>query len=197
MVPSSPRSHFSRHPFAAPHLLAEEAEEARRHLCRIFGGGLSSNGAVTTYLQAVGGKHEDFLSCVACVCVRGLWSNCCHSITLPLISACEVHLRAKSVTRLRAVKCTGLCWHMDVECNGCQTSRGWADANQETGRTRARTIRITINLIQKVHGYFGSQLWVSQYKLIEHKMVWSKWHCDGYIKGKTNRFMSLIVFLHC
>lgn len=132
---------------------AEEAEEAGRHLCRIFWWGLSSNGAVTKYLQVLRGNMRISWVC-ACVCVRGLWSNSCHSITLPLISACELYLGAKSVTCLRAVKCRRLCWHMEEQCNGCQTSRGWADANQETGRTRARTISITITLLSTV--WFGS-----------------------------------------
>lgn len=100
-----------------------------------FWWGLSSNGAVTKYLQVLRG-NEGFPS--VCVCVRALWSNCCHSITLPLISACRLYLGAKAMTCLITVKYKSLCWHMETECNGCQTSRGWTDANPETGRMRQK-----------------------------------------------------------
>lgn len=77
------------------------------------------------------------------VCVHRLWSDRCHLVTLPLISACKLYLGAGAVTCLRAVKCRRLRWHMESECNGCQTSRGWADANQETEGRGPRTDGIT------------------------------------------------------
>lgn len=40
--------------------------------------------------------------------------------------------------------CEVLCGHMEEERNGCQASRGWADAEQQTG-TRAITITITLS----------------------------------------------------
>lgn len=124
---------------------------------------------VTKYLQVLGRNMRISWVC-ACVCVHGLWSNPCHSITLPLISACELYLGAKPVTCLRAVQeCRRLCGHMEAECNGCQTSREWADANKETGRTRARTIGITITLFIKYILIWQGWFWVSQRILIQNR----------------------------
>lgn len=89
-------------------------------------------------------ESEHFLSVWEFICVCGLWSNSCHSITLPLISACQ-EPNLWPVWELWSSR--RLCWHMelmDVKPQG-----DWADANQETGRTRARTIQITTTLITK------------------------------------------------
>lgn len=145
-----------------PPLLRLRKLRRQEGMCRIFWWGLSSNGAITKYLQ---GKTWGFPESGHVFVYVDFNQTPVIQSLFPLISDCKLYLGAKSVTCLKAVKCRRLCWHMEEERNGCQTSRGWADANQETGRTSARTITITLftkySLIWQ-HWFWASRYWYNR-----------------------------------
>lgn len=136
-------------------------------------GALSSNGAVMKYLQTLRGNMRISRVFVhdLCVCVFVYvdfdQTPVIQSPFLWSLPACQPCLGAKSVTCVRAVKYRRLCWHTQPQRNGCQTSRGRADANQETGRTRTRTVWITITLIT------------------QYSQIWQRWliqrHSEDYV----------------